>query len=295
VRRPAQHGWRRDRHRDRCRWRRERLRRIDLADGGLDEGRRCGGLGAVANRFRRDGWRAACHVDSAVEVHCTVEVDGAAEGVDACERVVSACPRRVTIDQLPVAGGQVGGERARRVGDNADVGVVRFGDEVIYGLRRRRQPIAARRPLADERDGAGTQGLGANTAVVEPAVGPLDELGEVDAGVDRRLVAGEVACDLVGRERIRRVIRLECDVVVRGFGLCGKSHLAPRSAPRMGSAVHGSAFSLGWRCNSARIHPVRGETKVWPKGPTGSCGGPESLHLTGATRVYHASDCNIGK
>jgi hypothetical protein len=67
-----------------------------------------------------------------------------------------------------------------------------------------------------------------------------------------------------------------------------------RATHGISSARLRSAFSLGWRCSSVRIQCV-GETKVWPKGPTGSCGGPESLHLTGATRVYHAGDCNIGK
>ena len=58
-----------------------------------------------------------CHVEGAIEVHCTVEVDDAAEGVGARKGVVGADARRVTIDQLPVAGGQVGSEEARRMGD----------------------------------------------------------------------------------------------------------------------------------------------------------------------------------
>jgi hypothetical protein len=62
----------------------------DLADGCLDESTRCGVRCVGANRFRRNRRRAARHVDGAVEVHRTVEIGGAAEGVGACEGVVSA-------------------------------------------------------------------------------------------------------------------------------------------------------------------------------------------------------------
>jgi hypothetical protein len=120
---------------------------------------------AIAGRLRGDGRGAASHVDGTIEVHCTVEIGGAAEGVGTGERLVGADARSVAIDQLPIAGGEIGGKGARCVGDDTDVEVVRFGDEVIYGVRRCRQPIAARRPLANEGDGAGAQSLGANTAV----------------------------------------------------------------------------------------------------------------------------------
>jgi hypothetical protein len=51
--------------------------------------------------------------------------------------------------------------------------------------------------------------------------------------------------------------------------------------------VHGSALALAGGAIACGYIQCVGETKAWPKGPTGSCGGPESLHLTGAKELYH--------